>query len=659
MTGDYFSWLSHDDMYRPNRTEKMVQAVTRKAQKDNLIVASSYTYFYDSTFYSPTRNKKIKPKHPLSYLYLGYINGCALLVPKKILMNDGVFNTNLPTTQDFDLWFRLFRKNNLLYINEELTLSRSHEEQGSKALLNDHIIECDTLWVGMMESLTASEKADIFGDEMSFYENIFNFLKNNTLYEQAIKYAKRKKLLLEKEKIENSNYKPDFICDLTLNFDKNKKTIFFPIFGHYSDRAGLNKMIAMVANGLSDKYNVIIASFTAKDDGYSLEDNVSYIYASSRFLAIDSLEDISIMFDVDLVVISHNCSKSGLDLIDRIKNNNTKVIAWNHEDYFLPFIKPDYSEVWAMRRDVFKKADTVLWLTNTSCAAYTLRDNNGYVMPNFVHFGDNSIDTAEPAKVHNNIIAVARFDDPRKRLYKILECYEILIESAPEISLTLLGTINYELHYRNNESIGQAINRINERGGRIHTPGFVNDIKKYYKKSDLHIMTSFVEGFGLTILESAHHGVPSVVFDNSGFDDIITDGKDGIIVPEANTEIMAKRILDLFNDKQKMISMKQSSIKIINKFDEDTIIKKWDVLIESILKNKKVRYSTYKYDEKIIQKISNNYENSLIEFSRNFIDYYNYAEKIKELYDRVLISRTWKYTQALREGASKLRKLRP
>ena len=658
MTGEYFSWLSHDDMYVPSRTARMIRKIGYEKDGDKPIIASSFRYFNEYTEYSPERTKKYSPSHPLSYLFLGYINGCSMLIPKSIFLEDGYFNVNYPTTQDFELWFRLLRKNKLVYMDDELTLSRSHEQQGSKALLADHIKECDELWLSMMNSLSPVEKSNIFNDEYNFYSAIYDFLKNNTLYGEATYYAKRKMFEITRQKMINEGYRPAFIENFNLNIKKNKKTILFPIFGHYSDRAGLNKMIATVANQLSGDYNVIVASFTAKDNGYYLNSDVSYIYVSPKYFGVECFEDLSILFDVDIVVVSHNCCKLGLDLISKIKAINKKVIAWNHEDYFLPYINPNYCEVWSLRNDVLKKADVVLWLTNASCAVYSLKAKNGYVIPNFIHSENVRKKEQTEKSVHNNILAIARFDDPRKRINKLLECYEKIVRSRQDIELTILGGVDSNMIYKDNENIGEAIKRINTQGGQIKVVGFVKDVEKYYLKSDIHILPSYCEGFGLTILEAAFYGVPTAVFDNSGFDDIIDDGKNGIIAPEADTDILASRVIELFNNSKKLVAMKKSSREIVKRFDEKKLIKEWQSLIENVLCNKKINFNRYSYDKEVIQKISDGYINSLTEFSNIFVPYYRYSENSIESYNRILISRTWKYTQKLRAAVALARKIR-
>ena len=617
MTGEYFSWLSHDDMYKPDRTEKMIRRLSIENDTDKLAIASSFTYFTAISEFSPPRLSDCDPVHPLSYLFLGYINGCSILVPKAIIQNTGLFNEQLPTTQDFDYWFRMLRKNKLIYLDEELTLSRSHEEQGSKAELSVHVKECDELWLSIAQTLSSAEKIKIFGSEFKFYNNLFKFLKENTLYNKAILYMKESAFKIIQENYYSNAYKPEFIDDWSLSLDKSKKTIFFPIFGSFSDRGGLNKLVSMAANRLSEHYNVIIAAFTGMTGGYELNNKITYIHVSTGFSGIDSFEDIVGLFDVSVTIVSHNCSIRGLELIKRVEAQNRAVVAWNHEDYFLPYTDPKFSSIWAIRNGIFSKVDAVMWLTNASGVAYSLSANNGLVIPNFLHF-ESANNATNDESIHNNIIAIARFDDPRKRISLLLKTYENILSQKKGITLTILGVVDLEMPYSETETIGHALARINTTGDNIKLVGFVNDIERYYANSDIHILPSYGEGFGLTILESAYYGVPTAVFDNSGFDDIINDGKSGIVVPEADVDMLAQRIVRLYDNKTRLLRMKRASREILEKFDENKIIKQWKDLIDKIIYNKTINFPRYKLDEQALRKMLYGFQNSLAKFPDNF-----------------------------------------
>lgn len=197
MKGEYFSWLSHDDLYLPDKIEQ--EMICLKEQTDSTtIIAEGYQVIDSKKNYIATVNMhkqypKSRLKNPLFLLLRGGINGCALLIHKSHFERVGVFNEKLPTTQDYDLWFRMFRNCKIFYMQTSQVLSRYHAEQDGKRLFESHMKECDQLWIKMMEELTAEEKINLGETEIQFYRDLWFFLET-TNYNDAIRYAKYKML---------------------------------------------------------------------------------------------------------------------------------------------------------------------------------------------------------------------------------------------------------------------------------------------------------------------------------------------------------------------------------------------------------------------------------------------------------------------------------
>ena len=104
----------------------------------------------------------------------------------------------------------------------------------------------------------------------------------------------------------------------------------------------------------------------------------------------------------------------------------------------------------------------------------------------------------------------------------------------------------------------------------------------YYERAKIFLMTSSVEGFGLTLVESQQQGVVPIVMDTFlSLHDIITPDFNGIITPEDET-IFAEAILSLMKDPQKLASLAQHALISCKKFSVENIVDKWDKLINSI-----------------------------------------------------------------------------
>lgn len=59
----------------------------------------------------------------------------------------------------------------------------------------------------------------------------------------------------------------------------------------------------------------------------------------------------------------------------------------------------------------------------------------------------------------------------------------------------------------------------------------------------------------LSVLEALASGVPVVVTPNTGADDIITHGREGLIVPVADAAALERALRELFEDEQKRSAM--------------------------------------------------------------------------------------------------------
>ena len=132
MSWEYFSWLSHDDLYYPTKIEEQIKELETIENK-NTILSCNFEFInenwekiwwsnintsdYDNILYSIFTRK-----------YSVY--WCALLIPKKILDEVWYFDTEMKCTQDYDYWLRILEKwYEFKYTDKVLTKYRKHSEQ--------------------------------------------------------------------------------------------------------------------------------------------------------------------------------------------------------------------------------------------------------------------------------------------------------------------------------------------------------------------------------------------------------------------------------------------------------------------------------------------------------------------------------------------------
>lgn len=137
MRGEYFSWLSHDDKYEPEKIEKQVSALNNIDNKETVVVCSGKQIDENSNLIEKHISKKrfengiVSWQEAFKNLFnQGSFNGCAFLIHKSVFEKVGKFNEDLRYVQDLLMWANIFlNKFSLLYMQDKLVLSRIHGAQ--------------------------------------------------------------------------------------------------------------------------------------------------------------------------------------------------------------------------------------------------------------------------------------------------------------------------------------------------------------------------------------------------------------------------------------------------------------------------------------------------------------------------------------------------
>ncbi|WP_434112688.1 glycosyltransferase [Methylocaldum sp. GT1TLB] len=158
--GDYFSWLSHDDIYYPNKIETQINFLRNSGL--GAICYSDYDIVDEnSRLLDIKRLKRIHPRQFRRFLAeTSDLHGCTLLIPSDCFRVVGKFDERRKTTQDYDMWFRLAKNFQFLHVPEVLIQYRRHSAQDTRKLPSIVREECDALYSEFVITLTDSEVKD-------------------------------------------------------------------------------------------------------------------------------------------------------------------------------------------------------------------------------------------------------------------------------------------------------------------------------------------------------------------------------------------------------------------------------------------------------------------------------------------------------------------
>jgi glycosyltransferase involved in cell wall biosynthesis len=99
----------------------------------------------------------------------------------------------------------------------------------------------------------------------------------------------------------------------------------------------------------------------------------------------------------------------------------------------------------------------------------------------------------------------------------------------------------------------------------VHLLGRRSDVLELMYGANVFALSSIDEGLPNVVLEAMSAGTPVVAADAGGTSEIITDGKDGFVVPVRNAAALAERIAMLINDKALGASMGSEGRQTVQK----------------------------------------------------------------------------------------------
>lgn len=137
MRGDYFSWLSHDDLYEPDKVEKQVAAL--KNADGNTLICCGYSQIDENSRpisgYKPPVSFRPGQTYTWQAALDGLLNhtsihGCCLLIPRGAFERSGLFDESLRFCQDTFMWYNIFLNGYSLLCTLEVSVkSRVHAGQ--------------------------------------------------------------------------------------------------------------------------------------------------------------------------------------------------------------------------------------------------------------------------------------------------------------------------------------------------------------------------------------------------------------------------------------------------------------------------------------------------------------------------------------------------
>ncbi|WP_323735597.1 glycosyltransferase family 4 protein [Methanosphaera sp. ISO3-F5] len=197
----------------------------------------------------------------------------------------------------------------------------------------------------------------------------------------------------------------------------------------------------------------------------------------------------------------------------------------------------------------------------------------------------NGVDIAKYDAVHidgvlkNNIIFVGRLA-PHKHVDHLINSVNIIQEKIPDIKLTIVGKGEEK------DKLIQMVNKLElEKNIKFKQDLTDEELITEIKKSELLVLPSTREGFGMVLAEANCCYKPVITYASGGTVEVVENGYNGFLIEPENIEDLTQKILETLENKELNQKLGQNGRKKVEKdFDWEKIVNQYiNVLCNVIL----------------------------------------------------------------------------
>ena len=160
-----------------------------------------------------------------------------------------------------------------------------------------------------------------------------------------------------------------------------------------------------------------------------------------------------------------------------------------------------------------------------------------------------------------------------KGINELIQAFVAISKKNPSAKLILVGHTEADL----DPLLPETLRNI-EFNENIIEVGFQKDIRPYLALTNIFTFPSYREGFPNVVLQANAMGIPCIVSDINGCNEIIKEGENGIIIPTKNSEILQQK-MKLLLEKSNLFKASKAEIRkgISAKFQREVL---WNLLLE-------------------------------------------------------------------------------
>ncbi len=118
--------------------------------------------------------------------------------------------------------------------------------------------------------------------------------------------------------------------------------------------------------------------------------------------------------------------------------------------------------------------------------------------------------------------------------------------------------------------------------GHVRFLGRLDSVETLLQASDLFLLPSQTESFGLAALEAMACGAPVVATRAGGLPEVVDDGVNGILEPVGSVEAMGRRAIELLRDPKRHQAMRDAAVAKAREFSAERVVPQYETLYQEV-----------------------------------------------------------------------------
>ena len=159
-----------------------------------------------------------------------------------------------------------------------------------------------------------------------------------------------------------------------------------------------------------------------------------------------------------------------------------------------------------------------------------------------------------------------------KGINELIIAFRKLSSQTKKTKLLLVGSFEEELDPLSAETKQEITANPN-----IVSVGFQKDVRPYFALSDSLVFPSYREGFPNVVMQAGAMGLPSIVSDINGCNEIIIEGENGIIIPVKDSNALYAAMKKMIADKALRTRLQQNARSMIVSRYEQKVV--WEAIL--------------------------------------------------------------------------------